>query len=41
MKAATVLWLPAEGGPEDFYLRLGFRRTGQTFNGEIVGRIDL
>ncbi|MDT7805466.1 MAG: diamine N-acetyltransferase [Actinomycetota bacterium] len=40
-KAATVLWLPAEGGPENFYLRLGFRRTGQTFNGEVVGRIDL
>ncbi|WP_328443082.1 MULTISPECIES: GNAT family N-acetyltransferase [unclassified Amycolatopsis] len=40
-KAATVLWLPAEGGPEDFYLKLGFRRTGQTFNGEVVGRIEL
>ncbi|WP_033263624.1 GNAT family N-acetyltransferase [Amycolatopsis vancoresmycina] len=38
---ATVLWIPAEGGPEEFYLRLGFRPTGQTFNGEVVGRIDL
>ena len=39
--AATVLWLPAEGGPEEFYLKLGFRPTGQTFNGEVVGRIEL
>lgn len=39
--AATVLWIPAEGGPEEFYLRLGFRPTGQTFNGEVVGRIEL
>jgi diamine N-acetyltransferase len=39
--AATVLWIPAEGGPEDFYLKLGFRPTGQTFHGEVVGRIEL
>lgn len=39
--AATVLWIPAEGGPEGFYLKLGFRPTGQTFNGEVVGRIEL
>ncbi|NBH05869.1 GNAT family N-acetyltransferase [Amycolatopsis sp. SID8362] len=38
---ATVLWIPAEGGPEDFYLKLGFRPTGQTFRGEVVGRIEL
>ena len=38
---ATVLWIPAEGGPEDFYLKLGFRPTGQTFGGEVVGRIEL
>lgn len=38
---ATVLWIPAEGGPEEFYLRLGFKPTGQTFNGEVVGRIEL
>jgi diamine N-acetyltransferase len=36
-----VLWIPAEGGPEEFYLKLGFRPTGQTFNGEVVGRIGL
>ncbi|GLY42700.1 N-acetyltransferase [Amycolatopsis sp. NBRC 101858] len=40
-QAATVLWLPAEGGPEGFYLKLGFRPTGQTFNGEVVGRVEL
>jgi diamine N-acetyltransferase len=40
-KTATVLWLPAEGGPEDFYLKLGFRPTGQTHHGEVVGRIEL
>ena len=40
-KAATVLWIPGEGGPEGFYLKLGFRPTGQTFNGEVVGRIEL
>lgn len=38
---ATVLWIPAEGGPEEFYLKLGFKPTGQTFNGEVVGRIEL
>ncbi|MFJ9777947.1 GNAT family N-acetyltransferase [Amycolatopsis sp. NPDC101161] len=38
---ATVLWIPAEGGPEEFYLKLGFKLTGQTFNGEVVGRIEL
>ncbi|WP_290062040.1 GNAT family N-acetyltransferase [Amycolatopsis solani] len=39
--AATVLWIPAEGGPEQFYLKLGFRPTGERFNGEVVGRIEL
>jgi diamine N-acetyltransferase len=40
-KVVTVLWLPAEGGPEDFYLKLGFRPTGQAHHGEVVGRIEL
>jgi diamine N-acetyltransferase len=39
--AATVLWIPGEGGPEDFYPRLGFRPTGQTFHDQVVGRIEL
>lgn len=38
---ATVLWVPGRGGPEGFYLRLGFRPTGEEFHGEIVGEILL
>jgi diamine N-acetyltransferase len=38
---ATVLWVPGPGGPENFYLRLGFRPTGETFHGQAVGQIDL
>jgi diamine N-acetyltransferase len=34
---ATVLWKPGEHGPEGFYLRLGFRQTGQEFHGQVVG----
>jgi diamine N-acetyltransferase len=33
---ATVLWLQHPHGPEQFYLKLGFRPTGETFHGEIV-----
>lgn len=36
----TVLWEPASDGPEGFYLRLGFRKTGELF-GETVGELDL
>jgi diamine N-acetyltransferase len=32
----TVLWVPHPGGPEEFYLRLGFTPTGQTFHGQTV-----
>jgi diamine N-acetyltransferase len=35
----TVLWEP--GGPEEFYLRLGFRRTGAEHQGELVGELTL
>lgn len=38
---ATVLWEQGEGGPEGFYLRLGFRPTGEVLFGETVGAIDL
>jgi len=38
---ATVLWVRGEGGPEEFYLKLGFRPTGQEFHGELVGEILL
>ncbi|MGX1703083.1 GNAT family N-acetyltransferase [Microbacterium sp. NPDC055357] len=36
----TVLWEPGPDGPEQFYLRLGFRKTGELF-GEIVGELDV
>lgn len=36
----TVLWDPAEDGPEGFYLRLGFRKVGEMF-GETLGALDL
>lgn len=32
----TVLWNPAEDGPEQFYLRVGFEKSGELF-GETVG----
>ncbi|WP_449406780.1 GNAT family N-acetyltransferase [Nocardiopsis quinghaiensis] len=37
----TVMWVPGEGGPEDFYLRLGFRSTGRVLEGETVGEMLL
>ncbi|MDX3329247.1 GNAT family N-acetyltransferase [Streptomyces sp. ME02-6979-3A] len=40
-KRVTVTWAPGEGGPEGFYLRLGFRRTGEMSGEQIVGEMDL
>jgi diamine N-acetyltransferase len=37
----TVLWIPGDGGPEQFYLRQGFRPTGEEMGGEIVGELML
>jgi diamine N-acetyltransferase len=37
----TVLWERGEGGPEEFYLRLGFRPTGEELSGEVVGELHL
>ncbi|MBW1595783.1 GNAT family N-acetyltransferase [Streptomyces sp. JJ38] len=37
----TVTWHPGEDGPEKFYLRLGFRLTGETSGGQTVGELDL
>ena len=37
----TVLWVPHEHGPEQFYLGLGFRPTGEVFHGEVVGELLL
>lgn len=38
---AHVTWEPRDGGPEGFYLRLGFRPTGERSDGQIVGVLDL
>jgi diamine N-acetyltransferase len=40
-RRVTVTWVPGKRGPEDFYLRLGFRRTGQRLDGEVVGELPL
>ena len=37
----TVLWVRGEGGPEGFYLRLGFRPTGEEMFGQVVGELLL
>ncbi|MFE5481773.1 GNAT family N-acetyltransferase [Streptomyces sp. NPDC056527] len=36
-----VTWEPGEHGPEEFYLKLGFRRTGEVSGGQIVGVLDV
>lgn len=36
-----VSWVPAEGGPEPFYLGLGFVPTGKVEDGEVEGRLAL
>jgi diamine N-acetyltransferase len=40
-KRITVLWVQGDGGPEGFYLRLGFTPTGEVMGGEIVGELML
>jgi diamine N-acetyltransferase len=37
----TVFWVRGEGGPEGFYLRLGFRPTGEEFDGQVLGELPL
>ncbi|MEV7190633.1 GNAT family N-acetyltransferase [Streptomyces sp. NPDC093510] len=37
----TVTWTPGEGGPEGFYLGLGFRPTGEMSGDEVVGEMAL
>lgn len=34
-------WVPGEGSPEGFYLKLGFVPTGELDDDEIVARLDL
>ncbi|MFC4085666.1 GNAT family N-acetyltransferase [Amycolatopsis samaneae] len=40
-KTMSVCWVPGKGGPEEFYLRLGFRKTGQLHEKEVVATITL
>jgi diamine N-acetyltransferase len=40
-KELHVTWHPGAHGPENFYLGLGFRRTGEVTEGETVGVLDL
>lgn len=37
----TVSWGQGEHGPEEFYLRLGFRTTGETSGDQVIGEMDL
>ena len=44
LRGAPVLqlsYVPQDGGPEAFYLGLGFRHTGRTLDGEIVLELPL
>ncbi|MFH9084549.1 GNAT family N-acetyltransferase [Streptomyces sp. NPDC017673] len=40
-KELYVSWHPGPDGPEEFYLRLGFRKNGETSGGQTVGVLDL
>jgi hydroxyquinol 1,2-dioxygenase len=40
-RRVKVSWVPHEHGPEEFYLRLGFRKTGEIRYGEVVGELLL
>jgi diamine N-acetyltransferase len=40
-KRVTVLWKPGPHGPEDFYLKIGFRPTGEVLHGEKAGELFL
>lgn len=39
--ALMTSWVPGDGSPEPFYLKLGFVPTGEVDDGEIVGRLGL
>lgn len=38
---AYVTWAPRAGGPAEFYLKLGFRPTGEQSGSQTVGVLDL
>jgi diamine N-acetyltransferase len=37
----TVLWVPGDGGPEDFYLKVGFVPTGEEMFDQKIGVLEL
>lgn len=37
----TTSWESADHGPEPFYLGLGFRRTGEMSDDQVIGELDL
>lgn len=37
----TVIWESGEEGPEDFFLRIGFKPVGQTQYGDNIGVLEL
>lgn len=37
----NVIWEPGEGGPEEFFHRIGFVDVGQTQYGETIGALQL
>ncbi|GAA1102346.1 GNAT family N-acetyltransferase [Nocardiopsis metallicus] len=41
LSRVTVSWVPGEASPEDFYLGLGFRKTGRVEDSEVIGEIFL
>ncbi|MCB0909598.1 MAG: GNAT family N-acetyltransferase [Nocardioidaceae bacterium] len=40
-RTLTISWQEGPGGPEPFYRRYGFERTGREIDGEIEGRLHL
>jgi diamine N-acetyltransferase len=41
LRRITVSWHPVDHGPEGFYQKLGFRRTGALNQGEVIGELLL
>jgi diamine N-acetyltransferase len=39
--ALMTSWVPGDGGPAEFYRKLGFEPTGEMDEGEVVGRLAL
>ncbi|RKS09101.1 diamine N-acetyltransferase [Nocardiopsis sp. Huas11] len=41
VERVTVMWVEGEGGPADFYRKLGFETTGRVLDGETVAELYL